>query len=295
MTGTTKKYMQRLLCACLFFAYTLSRCIPCDQLGLLTHTPFSPVFGLGNKVSASGIVPKKTLLTGIQMYYFDGVRDKTSTCAPVIRYGISSRSAVSFFFPFVSRKDAATGIESFGFGNFITSFEYAFIQKQPEDDRIGYQATIYGHADFPAPESNPLLPAGTNSTNFILGITGKLFTESWCAMCFTGAFLPTPHDDEKRGNHFLYEASLGYALKHDKIGDAILFLECNGRLSQHNKKADIVDPNSGGNIIFLGPALRLRLRYFIFDLALQAPVLQQFNGAQDKRNYRMLTQAAWLF
>ena len=74
-----------------------------------------------------------------------------------------------------------------------------------------------------------------------------------------------------------------------------LVLELNGEW--HNKQvvAGLVDPNSGGNTVYLSPGLRVGYGSLAGFASIGIPVVNQMNGLQSKPAYRVITGVAASF
>lgn len=90
------------------------------------------------------------------------------------------------------------------------------------------------------------------------------------------------------GDIFDYNASVSYRAVSGKISWDLI-LEANGQWKEKQKAGSMKDENSGGNVIFLSPGMRL-----IFDkkasafLSIGIPVVQNMNGIQDDTRYKAL-------
>jgi hypothetical protein len=74
-----------------------------------------------------------------------------------------------------------------------------------------------------------------------------------------------------------------------------LVLELNGERHQHLVAEGVKDLNSGGNVVYLSPGLRLSMDKWSGFLSVGIPVLNQVNGVQAEPEWRLLTGIAVTF
>lgn len=72
-------------------------------------------------------------------------------------------------------------------------------------------------------------------------------------------------------------------------------LEINGTWSDHKRVAGVVDPNSGGNTVYLSPGLRLTIDNWAGFATFGIPIVNDPNGVQSKTDWRVLTGIAVAF
>jgi hypothetical protein len=71
-----------------------------------------------------------------------------------------------------------------------------------------------------------------------------------------------------------------------------LVLEVNGEWHARQEIAGIKDPNSGGNVVFLSPGLRLSYDRWSSFVSVGMPVVNNLNGLQAESDWRVLTGVA---
>lgn len=92
--------------------------------------------------------------------------------------------------------------------------------------------------------------------------------------------------DTDLGDTFNYNAAVSYRLMSGKAAWDFI-LEANGIWKDKEKTAGEQDRNSGGNIIFLSPGVRISLaERLTASLSLGIPVIQGLNGKQNEIHYR---------
>jgi outer membrane putative beta-barrel porin/alpha-amylase len=76
---------------------------------------------------------------------------------------------------------------------------------------------------------------------------------------------------------------------------ADLVLELNGEWHDNQVVAGVVDPNSGGNTVYLSPGLRIGYGDVSGFTSIGVPVVNQMNGLQSKPDYRVVAGLAAAF
>jgi hypothetical protein len=71
-----------------------------------------------------------------------------------------------------------------------------------------------------------------------------------------------------------------------------LVLELNGEWHAHETIGGATDPNSGGNVVFLSPGLRLSYDKWSGSVSVGVPVANELNGIQAEPDWRVLTGVA---
>lgn len=71
-----------------------------------------------------------------------------------------------------------------------------------------------------------------------------------------------------------------------------LVLELNGEWHAHEKTAGVREPNSGGNVVYLSPGLRLSLETWSGFVSVGVPVINHVNGFQVEPDWRLMTGIA---
>jgi hypothetical protein len=62
-------------------------------------------------------------------------------------------------------------------------------------------------------------------------------------------------------------------------------IEFDGTYTEKNKIEGEIDPDSGGNIIFVTPSIYLASKRWIFQWGISLPIVQQLHGHQEKIRY----------
>lgn len=275
--------------------------LPIGNFALSASQMPSPLFSFGQNT-----IDKRDFLTYESPNYIRGKDHKSFFFNQIyFLYGLSDNASIFALInaPAIAKSD---GLSSTGFGDTIIQGEYAYINTATETTQL--QATIVGSLYLPSgifeASKQTLavdLPAlrtpftGLGSTSFFLGGTASYTTVDWYSFISSGGLITTRHDHSKLSNILLYQAGLGYNLKHFKDKILMLMCEMDGYYSKHDTIKGIKDLNSGGNIIYLGPVLYFATKRLLFQLGIQAPIFQKLNGIQSKNSYYFSMSIAWLF
>lgn len=250
-------------------------------------------FGFGQTVTS-----KNT-----SVLYFAFAQHKTHqhnflTLSPEFAYGITDYLAFYCILPIIikSTLDYPKG----GVGDFLTQLEYAFYQRTTS--RSVVQATIVANLTWPTAHISsmntdviaPLI--GYGAVTFFIGATATYTSVNWFGYISPGVTIPTTsHNHTNFGASFLYQFGLGHNLGNPGGITLLGMLEFEGTFTQKTKTCGVHDNNSGGNVIFLGPSLYATHDMWEFWGGIQAPIVQNLNGIQDKAKFRTIFSIAVTF
>jgi hypothetical protein len=105
-----------------------------------------------------------------------------------------------------------------------------------------------------------------------------------------GNAVETAHEDRHgEGHHHEHQAngSDGFAV------DAAL--EITGEWQAKQTISDEIDPNSGGNVIYLTPGVRLTSNAWSGFVSVGLPIMNDLNGEQSEAEYRLIGGASCSF
>jgi hypothetical protein len=72
-------------------------------------------------------------------------------------------------------------------------------------------------------------------------------------------------------------------------------LELNGEWHAKQVEGREKDPNSGGNVVYLSPGVRVSYGGLSGFASVGVPVVNNLNGLQAKPGYRVVSGLAWAF
>lgn len=201
---------------------------------------------------------------------------------PSILYGATDNFSMFFNFPFTPlMRDGSH--RSSGLEDFFIQLEYAFYNKktyQYED-----QATIVGNVTFPTGSVHKNPPTGFGSPSVFLGGTFYRTYVDWIFFTNQGAILTTSRHRTKIGDQVLYQFGFGRTIATPPGYIYSWLIEVDGQYSKRNRIQGFIDPNSGGNFIFVTPSLWISTKEFLVQFGVSFPIYQKLNGRQGKFDY----------
>jgi len=106
-------------------------------------------------------------------------------------------------------------------------------------------------------------------------------------------------DGDQWGDVGYYSVVYGYrppALRLDyPKPDLRFFVEAQGEVNGHARSAGVLDENSGGRILLVGPTTLLLYKQYGLSGGVLFPVYQRTNGMQTREHYRVVVNATYFF
>lgn len=272
--------------------------IPIGNFALPVSLQPSPLFSFGQF-----IINADDKILFVNPIYLKGKNKSSFENETILLYGLSDNASIFGLLPAPVLNDE-NGVETANFGDILIEYEYAFINATRVYDEI--QSTIVASIFLPTGileleregEAEPDIESqsGFGSTSFLLGWTCSYMSVDWYTFVSAGGVLTTSRKDKtKLGDSVLYQAGIGRNLKHLDRKILLLLFEMDGIYSKRDQILGIINPNSGGNVIWFGPSLYYSDPRFIFQIGIQVPIYQKLNGIQPKDNYLFSVSFAWLF
>jgi hypothetical protein len=275
-----------------FFAATLCLCqsllgienrhaepLPIGNFSVPTMTQIAPLISFGQL-----LIGNQTLLPQLSGSYTRGHDSYSNIISPNVIYGIRDDLSVFFAVPFTpkSRSGAA---HSSGIEDIFLQMEYGFYNKTRSDYTL--EATLVGNVQFPTGSSSKHPRTGNGSFTYFLGTTFAYLSQNWYAFTSPGVNLTTTHHGTKFGNSYLYQWGFARYIKQLSPPGYIfdLMVEFDGTYVEKNKIDGTIDPNSGGNTIFITPSIWLSSKRWLFQWGIGFPIVRNLNGKQDKIRY----------
>jgi hypothetical protein len=206
-------------------------------------------------------------------------------------YGITEDFSIFFNLPF-SPKNRVYNYHSSGLEDVYIQIEYAYYAKKVEEGT--YQATILTNVAFPSGSTHKNPPTGFGSPSFTIGTTFNYTSVDWFYFGALEGILTTSYNHTKFGDQFLYEIGAGRAFDSPPGWIFAWMLEFDGVYSEKNRLNGSIDPNSGGNTIFITPSIWISNENIVFQLGV-GPVFQSLNGSQAKQHYAIDLNLGYTF
>jgi hypothetical protein len=232
----------------------------------------------------------------IQFYFFAddfiGKNRITMDLIPSVLFGVTKDVSIFFNFPFTPEiKD--DGHRSSGLEDFFIQLEYAFYNKST----LTYtdQATILTNITVPTGSIKKNPPTGFGSPSFFLGGTYYRTWVDWILFVAPGAVLTTSDHGTKFGEQFLYQFGFGRNFPSPCGWIFAWMIEVDGQYNKKNRIDGKIDPNSGGNTIYVTPSLWISSKEMILQFGVSLPINQNLFGQQRKFDYSYIFNFAWSF
>jgi len=123
-------------------------------------------------------------------------------------------------------------------------------------------------------------------------IAGTAITKRFGSLSLDVSFLYTLStrgaQATRLGDSFQYNAAASYRTFRSNGFSGDLILEANGEWRQKQKTAGITDENSGENVIFISPGMRLSWKQWSAYVSVGLPIVQDLKGIQNKTNTKTL-------
>lgn len=174
------------------------------------------------------------------------------------------------------------------------------------DDRPGATTRlgIQGRLKVPLGSTDARLPSGDVAPRPLQVGTGSWDVEPtllltattpgrWGVHANSGWRFNGRHEGFEAGDVFLYNVALGARLLPDvyrSMSDqtVVAYVELNGEVSRRDDVGGGENPDSGGHVLFLSPALQwIPTPSLLFEASVQVPVVQDLNGSQLEYDTRL--------
>jgi hypothetical protein len=239
------------------------------------------------------IVDKGELLAFAYGNQHKGHQESFAEVIPSIIYGITDKCSLFVEVP-VAVKFRSEEFTSRGLADLIVQLEgIVYIN---EVALVVNEITLVGNMTFPTGSAKKDPAIGFGSPTFFVGVTASHTGVDWYYFTSLGEQITTIHKGTKFGNQFLYQFGLSRNIVYKT--DKWLFnweIELNGVYRQRNKVSGMLDCNSGGNTLFLGPSLWFATQRFIVSGGISAVITEHLFGNQHKTNYLAAAFVGWKF
>lgn len=134
------------------------------------------------------------------------------------------------------------------------------------------------------------------SPTVFLGFTADYFSTTWYTFISGGTKLSATRDDVTPGKQYLYQCGLSRNIcaKADKYIFNIT-VEFNGTYREKEESHGMVNQNSGGNQILLGPSIWFSTPHFSFQAGISGVIYQHLYGIQNKDKYFASVEIGYKF
>lgn len=247
-----------------------------------------PFFSFGQN-----IIEKNNLQIYLSPTYLKVEQGSSFAFTPSLLYGITDSASFYLFTPLAI--DYRSGMEhSSGISDTSLQFEYAFYQNS---DLIKTElATVVTAITLPSGSFNKSPQTGYGSPSYFFGATFNHTYVDWLWFISPGLLKFTPYNNVHLGSQYLYQFGIGhniFSIKSQYTFSGLL--ELNGQYTEKKKISGQLNPDSGGNVVFIAPSLWFSTEKLIAQLGIAIPISQHLYGDQPKDKYIIAASLGWTF
>lgn len=221
---------------------------------------------------------------------FAGVNKHFIDVIPSILYGITSSLSIFINAPYAASYEVGPQ-KSSGFEDAFAQLEYAFYNNSTKS--YADEATVVANMTVPTGSIQKNPATGIGSPSYFVGTTFNRTYVDWFLFGSPGVILTTAKNGTKFGNSYLYQFGFGRNIA-DINGWLIAWMtEIDGNYTQQNRVQGLIDPNSGGNIVYVTPSLWASTKKLILQFGVGAPVTQHWYGNQTRATYLVVGNVGW--
>ncbi len=246
-----------------------------------------PLVGFGEHVIGENLVQLYNYgdaFLGRNKRYIDFIPDAI--------YGVTDTFSVTLNVP-VAVQYKEDDEHSYGLEDISLQFEYAYFGRS----RSCFidQATIVGAVSFPTGSSSKKPPTGFGAVTYFIGGTYSYTLENWFWFTAYGALFPMSHGNSRDGNQYLYQFGFGRYIGFYKGWLFDWIVEIDGLFSSRSKQNGMINPDSGGNVIYMTPSLFAANKNWIVQFGFGFVVQQHQFGHQNREKYLGALGLAYTF
>lgn len=258
------------------------------NFALPTSQQIAPLFSFGQNVIEKN--QKQFFLfadgyMGAQRHFIDAI--------PGILYQATDTLSIFLNVPYAPEyKDSDN--KSYGIEDVFCQFEYAYYVHSTNE--YADQATIVAYSAFPTGSAQKNPPTGYGAMSYFLGTTYSRAYIDWIFFTSYGVVWPAKKDGIQFGNNYLYQFGIAKnicSIKSELILDWML--ELDGTFYERNKVNNMINPDSGGNLVFLTPSIWFSREQLILQFGVGVPIAQKWFGQQNKFGYLLIGNFGWTF
>lgn len=183
---------------------------------------------------------------------------------------------------------------SYGLADTTVQLEYSIFERSSATN--SQQATVVGAINFPTGSNSKSPPTGDGNASYFIGFTYNQSFVEWYWFASPALLLANKQPDVLYGAQYWYELGIGHSLHSVPDKYILAFMtEFDGEYLEKDRVDGAMDPDSGGNTIYITPSLWFSTKKFIAQFGVAIPAVQQLNGEQDKTKYFITSSFGWTF
>lgn len=220
---------------------------------------------------------------------YNGIRKHFTDLIPFYLYGVTDQLAVLVSAPYAFYNE--DNEKSTGFEDVTVQAEYSFYDHQTR--AFTEQATVVANISAPTGSINKNPQTGFGGPSLFIGPTYLRTYPDWLFFTSAGAEFPIAHSGTRFGNNYLYQGGIGRNIFWSRDWILSWVTELDGTYAQKDRVKGFLDPDSGGNIVYITPSLWFSTDKIILQFGVGWPVVQHFFGEQTKNTYALFTNFEW--
>lgn len=251
-----------------------------------------PLFSFGQN-----ILKKNHKVISSAFYNISGLGREFNILYNSFLYGVTNDFSMLITIPVVpehkiSPPSSNPTIKSHGISDLDIQGEYAAYRHISANAL--HAATVLARVTFPT--SKLLVPfTGFTTYSIRLGYTLSHSSLRWYAYNTSSITFAPTYKHRKVGNIITYDFGLGYIPIRRDTSYLAFLIELSGFYLQKTKVNKVIDPNSGRNLILLGPSIRWFYHKFTFQTGFQFPIADVLTGTQINTDYQLAVGIAYTF
>lgn len=235
-----------------------------------------PIFGIGPEtIFKYG--------TGIEteVEYEKGKSDSILGLYEEILFGLRQDLSITLRVPYIIQKKAPDSIAN-GLGDLVLRGKFRFFKK--DYSGASNKLALVGGVKFPTGNKKDTPPLSTGSFDFIVGLTAGHESRRWYLFSDIRYRYNTKGDSVKKGDRLLYDFAAGVrpALSEYYKPDLVMLLELSGELRNKDRVNSLIDNNSGGSILYLGPSFLWSYRNWMLKGGIQVALYQNLSETETE-------------
>ncbi len=262
-----------------------SKYLKIGNLALPNSQQPGPLVGLGENIIDEG-------QSQVFLFFDDflGRKKFFIDVVPGYLYGITDDFSVFFNLPYAPKYGDGPFYAA-GFEDFFAQFEYAYYT----DEQLCYldQGTVLLSFFIPSGSIKKIPATGFGPLVFF-GTTFSRTAVDWFGFTSYGAIITKSCCGTRVGNNYFYEGGFGRNIWYI-TDEAILswMVEINGLYTERNRDQYRLNPDSGGNVIYVNPSLWYSTKDLIVQVGGGYAVIQNLNGRQNKEGFFLAFNLGW--
>lgn len=248
--------------------------LPIGNLALPLSQQPAPLVSFGQTMVDKGVVQLFLFGDG-----FFGNHNYTTDLFPAAIYGLTDNLTLYVTLPFSPRNRYGKSHSS-GLGDLYLEGEFLLYDK--DSLCSSDQLTLVLGFGLPTGSAVKAPPTGFGTAAFFIGGTFSHLTINGLLFTSHGINFAGSNHGIKFGSQFLYQFGFGRALPSRAETILLWMVEVDGTYSWQDRIQRVINPDSGGNIVYVTPSIWFSSKQTIIQFGIGYPVVQTLFGNQFK-------------